>query len=94
MKQIYLDNAATTPVDEKVLKAMLPFFSNTFGNASSLHSEGLRAKIVLEQARKMIAKSIGALPEEIIFTSPSHLFLSKKYCANPAQLTGSPEFCR
>jgi len=69
MKKVYLDYAATTPVDKKVLKAMLPFFSNTFGNASSLHSVGLKAKTTLEQARKIIAKSIGALPEEIIFTS-------------------------
>ena len=69
MKKVYLDYAATTPVDKRVLKTMLPFFSNTFGNASSLHSAGLKAKTALEQSRKMIANSIGALPEEIIFTS-------------------------
>ena len=69
MKKIYLDNAATTPVDLGVLKEMEPYFSKKFGNASSQHSLGLEAKRALEQARETIAKSIKARPEEIIFTS-------------------------
>ena len=66
---IYLDNAATTKVDGDVLKAMLPYFTESYGNASSLHSEGQKAKKAMEEARKNIAESINAMPEEIIFTS-------------------------
>jgi len=69
MKTIYLDNAATTPVDKKVVEAMLPYFSEKFGNASSQHTLGLEAKRELERSRDVIAKAIGAKSEEIIFTS-------------------------
>ena len=69
MKTIYLDNAATTAVDERVLKAMMPYFSEKYGNASSLHQKGQEAKMALEEAREIIAKSINAKPDEIIFTS-------------------------
>lgn len=69
MKRIYLDHAATTPVAKDVLAAMLPYFTTKFGNASSLHSFGREAKQALEKSRETIAKSINALPEEIIFTS-------------------------
>ena len=68
MKQIYLDNAATTPVDERVVKAMLPYFTEKFGNASSQHLIGQEAKRALEESRAIIAKSIRAKHEEIIFT--------------------------
>lgn len=66
---IYLDNAATTKVDERVVKAMVPFFSEKYGNASSQHDFGLEAKRELQKARKIIAKEIGAGAFEIIFTS-------------------------
>ncbi len=70
MKRIYLDHSATTPVRPEVVKAMLPFFGKTFGNASSLHAEGRAAKEALETARKSVANSLGATsPDEIIFTS-------------------------
>jgi len=69
MKFLYLDNAASTPVDERVVKKMLPFFSEKFGNASSQHSIGREAKFALEDARKIIAKSINAKTSEIYFTS-------------------------
>jgi len=69
MKQIYLDNAATTKVDEDVVKAMLPYFSEKYGNASSQHLVGQEAKRALEESRRIIAKSIGAKDNEIIFTS-------------------------
>lgn len=68
-KIIYLDNAATTPVDKQVLNAMLPHFKEKFGNPSSLHSLGQEAKEAIEHARKQVASLINAEPEEIIFTS-------------------------
>ncbi len=68
-RQIYLDNAASTKVDEKVLKAMLPYFTEKYGNASSEHQVGQEAKNALERARRVIAKAIGAKTHEIIFTS-------------------------
>ena len=69
MKRIYLDNAATTKVDEKVLKSMIPYFQEKYGNASSQHLMGQEAKRALEESRRVVAKSIGAKTDEIIFTS-------------------------
>lgn len=69
MKQIYFDNASTTKVDEKVLKVMMPYFSEKYGNASSQHFMGTEAKEALENSRKKIAEKIGAKASEIIFTS-------------------------
>ncbi|MCK5449456.1 cysteine desulfurase [Candidatus Pacearchaeota archaeon] len=69
MEKIYLDNAATTKVDERVLKAMQPFFLEKFGNASSQHSLGQEAEMALEESRDVIAKSIRAKSDEIFFTS-------------------------
>ena len=66
---IYLDNAGTTKMDEDVKKAMLKYFDEEYGNASSLHSLGQRAKEQLEIARTQIAKAINAQPNEIYFTS-------------------------
>ncbi|MEI7662408.1 MAG: cysteine desulfurase family protein [Bacteroidota bacterium] len=67
--RIYLDNAATTCVDERVLKAMMPFFTGSYGNASSLHHFGTHAKEVLENSRETIAGCIGAGRDELFFTS-------------------------
>jgi cysteine desulfurase len=69
MKRIYMDHSATTPVAPEVLEAMLPYFSEKFGNASSLHGYGLEAKEALEDSREKVARLLGANPEEIIFTS-------------------------
>ena len=68
-RKIYLDFSATTPVDPRVSEAMMPYFSRTFGNASSIHSFGREAKIPLEESRERIARAIGARPGEIFFTS-------------------------
>ncbi|MBU4481026.1 cysteine desulfurase NifS [Patescibacteria group bacterium] len=67
-KKIYLDYAATTPVDTRALKAMLPYFTEKFGNTMSLHSFGQEAKEALEQSREAVADLMGAKPQEIFFT--------------------------
>jgi len=69
MNGIYFDNSATTPVDPRVLEAMLPYFTDRFGNPSSLHQFGRDAYNAIESARETVAKGIGALPREIVFTS-------------------------
>ena len=68
MKKIYLDYAATTPLDKRVLRAMLPYFSEKFGNSMSLHGFGQEAKLALEKSREEVASLISAEPGEIIFT--------------------------
>jgi len=69
MKKIYLDNAATTAVHPEVIKAILPYFTQKFGNASEPHQWGQEAKMAIEESRRIIANFLGAKPEEIIFTS-------------------------
>ena len=69
MQKIYLDNAATTQMDKEVLRAMEPFFCNTFGNASSLHSFGQEASKAVEDSREKIANFLNCKSEEIVFTS-------------------------
>jgi cysteine desulfurase len=67
--RIYLDHNATTPVDPAVLDAMLPYFAENFGNASSIHSPGQRARGAVDAARASVAALLGAKPSEIVFTS-------------------------
>jgi cysteine desulfurase len=69
VRRIYLDHAATTPTHPEVVKAMLPYFSEAFGNPSSIHSYGQEAKGAVEEARTKVAQLIGARSEEIVFTS-------------------------
>jgi cysteine desulfurase len=69
MNRIYLDHNATTPVDPSVLDAMLPYFSAEFGNASSIHTFGQRARAAVETAREQVAALLNARPQEIVFTS-------------------------
>lgn len=69
MKEIYLDHAATTYIDERVLAAMQPYFSGTFANPSSFHTPGMRAKEAVTASRATIAKILNAREDEIIFTS-------------------------
>lgn len=67
-KRIYVDNAATTKVAPEVVEAMLPYFTENFGNPSSIYAEGREAKKAIERAREQVAKAIGADPKEIYFT--------------------------
>jgi cysteine desulfurase len=69
MQRIYLDHAATTPTRPEVVEAMLPYFTDAFGNASSIYSYGQEARRAVEEARIKVAGLIGARGEEIIFTS-------------------------
>jgi len=68
MRRIYMDHNATTPLREEVLEAMLPYLREEFGNASSPHSFGIRARKAIEAAREKVAAALGAQPREIIFT--------------------------
>lgn len=67
-KRIYLDYSAATPLSAEAYSAMKPYFEENFGNPSSLHKEGLRARLALKEARERVAQSLGARAEEIIFT--------------------------
>lgn len=69
MKEIYLDHAATTPMDPRVLEAMSPYFSEIAANPSSFHSAGLKAKNAMAEARKAIASFLNCREEEVLFTS-------------------------
>ncbi len=69
MKYVYLDNAATTPMDDRVIEAMLPFMRGHFGNPSSVHSHGREVRTAIEKARKKVAELLQASPSEIFFTS-------------------------
>lgn len=69
MNRIYLDNAATTPLDKEVLDTMLPYLTEKFGNPSSIYSYGRESRLAIETARKSVAKILNAHPAEIFFTS-------------------------
>src|SRR5437660_4651562 len=69
MRRIYLDHSATTPVDRQVVQAMLPYLTERFGNASSIHQMGQEARAGVDRARRQIAAFVGARANEIVFTS-------------------------
>jgi len=69
MRRIYLDHSATTPIDARVLEAMLPYLTEQFGNASSVHMFGQEARAAVDKARRQVAALIGARANEIVFTS-------------------------
>jgi cysteine desulfurase len=69
MQRVYFDNAATTPIAEEVITAMLPVLRGQFGNPSSIHAEGRSVRAIIESARKTVAQCIGASTAEIFFTS-------------------------
>lgn len=68
-KQIYMDNAATTPMDNEVLEEIIPFFKDNFGNPSSIYVIGKKARKEIEKAREIVAQKLNASPREIFFTS-------------------------
>ena len=68
-RKVYLDHSATTPVDRRVVEAMLPFLTEKFGNASSVHSFGQKARAAVDRARREVAALIGARPNEVVFVS-------------------------
>lgn len=68
-RRVYLDNSATTPVDRRVVEAMMPFLTDKFGNASSIHFFGQEARAAVDKARHQVAGAINARPNEIVFTS-------------------------
>lgn len=68
-RRIYFDNSATTPVDPRVVEAMLPYLAGKFGNASSIHFFGQEAKAAIDKARHQVAHLVNARPNEIVFTS-------------------------
>ena len=68
-RPIYLDHSATTPVDQRVVEAMLPYFGENFGNASSVHGYGQQARAAVDRARRQVASLIGAKQNEIVFVS-------------------------
>jgi cysteine desulfurase len=67
--KVYLDNAATTAIDDRVIEAMLPFMRNHYGNPSSVHSHGREVRAAIERSRKKVAELLNASPSEIFFTS-------------------------
>ncbi|MCD6521805.1 cysteine desulfurase NifS [Candidatus Calescamantes bacterium] len=83
MRRVYMDHNATCPMDERVIEAMIPYFEEKFGNASSLHSFGREARDAVEKAREEVARLLNAEPQEIIFTSggtESNNLAIKGYC--------------
>jgi cysteine desulfurase len=69
MRKVYLDHSATTPSDSRVVAAMLPYLTEKFGNASSVHSFGQEARAAIDRARRQVAAFVGARANEIVFTS-------------------------
>src|ERR1041384_2505448 len=69
MRRVYLDNSATTPVDPRVVEAMLPYLTEKFGNASSVHFFGQEARAAVDRARREVAALINARPNEVVFLS-------------------------
>src|SRR5215813_3658982 len=69
MRKVYLDHCATTPLDQRVLAAMMPYLTESYGNASSVHLFGQQARAAVDKARRQVASLIGAAANEIVFTS-------------------------
>lgn len=98
-REVYLDYSASTPVDPRVLEAMMPYFSEVYGNPSSSHRFGRKAEQAIEDARSSVAKILNCKPTEIVFTSGGSEsdnfairgagWMAKKY-DKPSRLITSP----
>jgi cysteine desulfurase len=86
MNRIYLDNAATTPLEPQVLEAMMPYLTTHFGNPSSIYSYGRETRLAIENARKTVAKLLNAHPSEIFFTSGGTESSNTAICASVTDL--------
>jgi len=84
--RIYFDNAATTPLDPQVLEAMMPYFTEKFGNPSSIYSYGRESRLAIENARKIVGKILNAHPAEIFFTSGGTESSNTAICASVKDL--------
>ena len=88
-RRVYLDNSATTPIAPEVLEAMLPYMTEKFGNASSIHYFGQEAKAAVDKARHQVAELLNARPNEVVFTSggteANNLAIRGLAQANPAR---------
>lgn len=94
MKRVYLDYAATTPLDLRVKRAMEPYFAKAFGNPSSIHAEGVAAKKAVDEARTKVARALEARAEEIVFTSGGTeannlAIFGTVFSSSPTRLRGS-----
>ena len=69
MRRVYFDHSATTPVDRRVVEAMLPYLTEKFGNPSSVHFYGQEARAAVDRARREVASLVGARPNELVFLS-------------------------
>ena len=86
MNRIYLDNAATTPLEPRVLEAMLPYLTTHFGNPSAIYSYGRETRLAIENARKTVARILNAHPSEIFFTSGGTESSNTAICASVRDL--------
>src|SRR5258705_8340950 len=89
MRRVYLDSNATTPMRPEVVAAMIPVFTENFGNASSIHWFGQNAKALIDDARKQVAKLIGAETSEIVFVSGGTE--ADNFAIRGVALSGSPQ---
>ncbi|NND72796.1 MAG: cysteine desulfurase [Rhodothermales bacterium] len=91
MKRVYLDNASTTPLDGEVLEAMLPFLRDQYGNPSSVHAMGRKARYAIEDSRERVARVLECEPSEIIFTSGgTEADNLAVHCLEPGPIASSP----
>ncbi|WP_262919272.1 aminotransferase class V-fold PLP-dependent enzyme [Niabella hibiscisoli] len=79
MERIYLDNAATTSLDKEVLDAMLPYMTTHFGNPSSIYSYGRETRLAVENARKTVARLLGAHPGEIFLPAAAQRLTIRQF---------------
>ena len=91
--RVYLDNAAATPTDARVVRAMEPYYTEWYANPDALHEEGVRAAEAVERARETVARTLGARTQDVVFTSggtEANNIALRGVCAHPSRGAGSP----